>query len=60
MNVLSVLAEGEALHPLVLPAPVFGLIALGVFFFMGLAIFTYRDVANRHSHKTNKSSGGHH
>ncbi len=60
MNILSVLAEGETLHPLVLPAPVFGLIALGAFFLMGLAIFTYRDVANRHSHKSDKSSGGHH
>lgn len=59
MNILSVLAEGETLHPLVLPAPVFGLIALGAFFLMGLAIFTYRDVANRHSHKSGKS-GGHH
>jgi hypothetical protein len=62
MSVLSVIAEGETLHPLVWPAPVFGIVALVTFFILGLAMYTYRDVANRHSHKSSKSdhSGGHH
>jgi hypothetical protein len=62
MSVLSVIAEGETLHPLVWPAPAFGIVALAIFFVMGLAMFTYRDVANRHSQKSDKAdhSGGHH
>jgi hypothetical protein len=61
MSVLTVLASEETLHPLSLPAPVFGIIALGIFFVLGVAIFSYRDVANRHSHKSGKSDhGGHH
>jgi glucose uptake protein GlcU len=62
MSVLTVLVAEEAARPLLFPAPVFGLIALGIFFILGVAMFSYRDVANRHSHKSNKSdhSGGHH
>jgi hypothetical protein len=61
MSVLAVLAAEETLHPLIMPAAVFGIIALGIFFFLGLAIFSYRDVANRHSHKSsNADHGGHH
>ena len=62
MSVLNVLAAEETLHPLIMPAPVFGLIALSIFFVLGIAMYSYRDVANRHSHKSSKSdhSGGHH
>ena len=61
MSVLTVLAAEETLHPLIMPAPVFGIIALGIFFVLGVAIFSYRDVANRHSHKSgNSDHGGHH
>lgn len=42
----------EALHPLVLPNFVFGIIALGGFALMGLIMFSFRDVQNRHSHKS--------
>ena len=59
MSTLTVLAEG-VLRPLFLPAPVFGIIALVIFAVMGFVVFTYRDVANRHSHKTDTSGSEHH
>lgn len=54
----EILAE-EGTAPLIAPAPVFGLIAALVFLMLGLVTFAYRDVANRHSHKTAKQSSGH-
>jgi heme/copper-type cytochrome/quinol oxidase subunit 2 len=59
MSLLNVLAE-EALHPLFLPAWVFGIIAVTVFVLMGFMVFSYRDVANRHSHKTDTTGSEHH
>ena len=59
MTTLIILAEAGS-RPLFLPAPVFGIIALSIFAVMGFMVFTYRDVANRHSHKTDKSGSGHH
>jgi uncharacterized protein involved in response to NO len=59
MSTLIVLAE-EALQPLFLPAPVFGIIALVIFAVMGFMVFSYRDVANRHSHKTDTPGSEHH
>ncbi len=59
-TVAHLLAAEEAAHPLVMPDFVFGVIALVVFAILAFAVFTYRDVANRHSNKTSKSSGGHH
>ena len=59
MSHLTVLAE-EVLHPLFLPAPVFGIIALVIFAVMGFMVFSYRDVANRHAHKNDTSGSGHH
>lgn len=59
MSHLTVLAE-EVLRPLFLPAPVFGIIALVIFAFMGFMVFSYRDVANRHAHKNDTSGSGHH
>ncbi len=62
MSVLTVLASEETLHPLIMPAAVFGLIALGIFFILGVAMYSYRDVAHRHAHKSSNSdhAGGHH
>ena len=59
MSSLIVLAE-EALHPLFLPAWVFGLIAVAIFTLLAFMTFSYRDVANRHANKTDKSGAGHH
>lgn len=54
------LLAAETLHPLVLPNWVFGVIALSIFALLGLTLFSFRDVFNRHSHKSGKNSGGHH
>ena len=32
----------------------YGVIAMGVFIFLGLITWSYRNVANRHSHKQSK------
>jgi formate-dependent nitrite reductase membrane component NrfD len=41
-----------------IPALMYGVIAIGAFALLGFIVFSYRDVANRHSHK-NSSSAGH-
>jgi uncharacterized membrane-anchored protein YhcB (DUF1043 family) len=57
----AVLAAEEVLHPLVLPNWVFPVIAFVVFIALGLMVFSFRDVFNRHSHKSSQSNhGGHH
>lgn len=58
MIMLSVLANEEVLRPLIMPAAVFGIIALGIFFILGVAMFSYRDVAHRHAHKSGDSEHG--
>ena len=42
------IAEEAARAELAMPAWMFGVIALIVFLFLGVATFSYRDVANRH------------
>lgn len=64
MNDLLILAS-ETTHesfPLVLPAPVFAVIAASFFVFIGIVTFSYRDVAARHRQKwsDDDSHGGHH
>lgn len=62
MSVLStlVLVAEEAKIALFFPAWVFPLIAVVVFTGLGFVVWSFRDVANRHSHKTGGSpSGGH-
>lgn len=57
----AILAAEEVLHPLVLPNWVFATIAVVIFVTLGLVVFSFRDVFNRHSHKSGKSDhGGHH
>ncbi len=52
MTLSTVLAEEAAKQALILPIWAFPTVA-AVFFILGAIItFTYRDVANRHSHKT--------
>lgn len=47
------LAESEhVVNELPMPSFMFGVLALVFFLFLGAVTFTYRDVANRHSHKT--------
>ena len=58
MSVLStiVLAAGEAKIALFFPAWVFPLIAVTVFAALGFVVWSFRDVANRHSQKTGGSA----
>jgi intracellular septation protein A len=60
MNVITTLAAEEALNPLWAPGWVFGVVPLTIFFVLGFVVYTYRDVANRHSNKTDQGHGGHH
>jgi heme/copper-type cytochrome/quinol oxidase subunit 2 len=54
------LAEGAA-HAVELPFPAFffGAIAMGVFLLLAWVTWSYRDVANRHDHKSNDSKAHH-
>lgn len=64
----TLLAEvHEELAPMVAPPWVFALIAAVVFVVMGFVVYSYRDVANRHSDKVaaheaahGSDHGGHH
>ncbi|MGV8883917.1 MAG: hypothetical protein ACOH19_17350 [Rhodoglobus sp.] len=47
----------EELAPLLMAPIGFAAIAAGVFIALGLVTFSFRDVANRHSHKVSKSDG---
>lgn len=58
--ITTVAAAAEAEHelaPLLMPAPMFGVVMAGVLLVLGLITFSYRDVANRHSHKTGEGDG---
>ena len=49
MSFATILIADAAAHTeLPMPAWMFGVIALIVFLFLGVATFSYRDVANRH------------
>jgi heme/copper-type cytochrome/quinol oxidase subunit 2 len=43
--------ESEHAREIPFPAPVFGVIALAVFFTLAIVVWSYRDVANRHRSK---------
>ncbi|AWB86644.1 hypothetical protein [Mycetocola zhujimingii] len=47
----TLLAEAVSHVELPMPTWMYGVIALIVFIFLGVATFSYRDVANRHSAK---------
>jgi hypothetical protein len=61
MSLLStiVLAAEEAKAALFFPAWVFPLIAIAVFASLGFVVHSFRDVANRHSHKVDGSASVH-
>jgi hypothetical protein len=54
MNQIITLAEGASELPF--PTFVTGVIAMGIFILLGLVTWSYRDVANRHSHKSDNSA----
>lgn len=56
---LSFLTEGPIVHHSELPIPaiMYGAIAMGIFILLAFIVFSYRDVANRHSHKDSSSQG---
>ncbi|MBG6107275.1 hypothetical protein [Frigoribacterium sp. CG_9.8] len=62
MSVLStiVLAAEEAKIALIFPIWIFPLIAIVVFVGLGLVVWSFRDVANRHSQKTGGSAASGH
>lgn len=56
--VTAVLAEVEH-NQLPMPTWIYGLVALVIFAVLGLVVWTYRDVANRHSAKANAYAAAH-
>lgn len=57
--IINVLAEGESAVTYPFPTVVFGIIAISTFIVLGLITWSYRDVANRHDHKTGNSKNHH-
>lgn len=58
MHQIITLAEGAAAE---LPFPTFvtGAIAMGIFVLLAFVTWSYRDVANRHDHKSNNNDSHH-
>lgn len=58
MSLLAVLAAEEVhdLAPMIMEPIVFPIIAAAVFICLGLIVYSFRDVAHRHSHKTGDSA----
>ena len=57
---MSIIAAAEeAVHHVELPMPsvMYGVVALVIFVALGLVTWSFRDVANRHSHKFAKAEG---
>ncbi|MFM5904546.1 MAG: hypothetical protein ACKORF_00335 [Micrococcales bacterium] len=57
MSKFIILAEEAAGTGSAFPTWVMGAIAMAVFVLLGVVTWSYRDVANRHDHKNNNSSG---
>lgn len=51
MSLIHIVAEG-ATQELGFPTFVMGAIAMGVFILLAFVTWSFRDVANRHSHKS--------
>jgi len=62
LTVLStiILASEEELAPLVLPNWAFPLIAAILFLLLAVVVYSYRDVANRHSQKADTTTASGH
>ncbi|WP_025155944.1 hypothetical protein [Leifsonia aquatica] len=55
----TVLAEAETHVELPMPTWAYGAIALAIFAVLAIVVFSYRDVANRHSHKAAADAAAH-
>ncbi|MDX6232651.1 MAG: hypothetical protein QOH68_1642 [Nocardioidaceae bacterium] len=58
-HLTAFLAETATHVDLPMPTWAFGAIALAVFAVLGVVIWSYRDVANRHSHKAGPGAADH-
>ncbi|MCU1545191.1 MAG: hypothetical protein JWP30_291 [Homoserinimonas sp.] len=59
MSLLAVFAaEEHELAPLIMDSYWFAVIPAALFIFLGLVVWSFRDVANRHSHKTGSAPHG--
>lgn len=58
---LSILASEAVVHHAELPIPTFfyGVIAMGAFLALAGVTWSYRNVANRHEHKTSSQQAHH-
>lgn len=56
---LSFMTEGPVIQHSELPMPaiMYGVIAMAVFILLAFVVYSYRDVANRHDHKSSTSQG---
>jgi hypothetical protein len=56
---LALLTEGPVIHhnELPMPAILYGVIAMAGFILLAFITYSYRDVANRHDHKSSSSQG---
>lgn len=59
MLLLAVAAAEEHLAPLIMPNWAIALTAFVILLFMGIATWSFRDVANRHAHKTSHHANDH-
>ena len=53
------LAEETTAFVAPFPTVVYGVIAIALFILLGVITWSYRDVANRHEHKSGNSKGHH-
>ena len=58
-HLTALLAATETHVDLPMPPWAFGAIALLIFFTLAIVIWSYRDVANRHSHKAGPGAADH-
>lgn len=56
MQHIITLAEEATGNSLGFPTFVLGAIAMGIFIVLGIVTWSYRDVANRHDHKSGSDS----
>ena len=58
-HLTALIAAAEAHVELPMPTWAYGVIALATFAVLGFVIWSYRDVANRHSHKSGPGAAAH-
>jgi hypothetical protein len=55
-TLMTLILASEGTEPLIAPPLVIGFSMAGIFLLLGLVTWSYRDVANRHSHKVKKTA----